>query len=320
MPFTPFHFGPALLIGYPLRRRMDLATFLLANVVTDARAVLVFLDVLSGPLHGPLHNTYLGAFVVAIAFAAVVLSLIRRFPSVANWLSSRPTSAKAVVLASVAGTWLHTTIDAFVHSGMRPFFPLAGNPFYELTAQLSFSANIVFYVGCAIAFVLGVGMIDLSTLRTHWRGFRRAATPTIGIAVGILIAVTVVIAGAGTLTAMETLQGTAPPDVTTERINDTHAAVSWTTDEPTRGYIRVVASTNCDSAWGTVVTEINDSSVTRTHLIVAPVYDLHASQGPLSTTGNDGSYKWYAVKAVTGGETEEVGTTITRRSLSPACR
>jgi hypothetical protein len=60
MPVTPFHFGPALLIEYLLRRRIDLGTFLIASVITDVRAMLVFFGLLPEPLHGPFHQTYLG--------------------------------------------------------------------------------------------------------------------------------------------------------------------------------------------------------------------------------------------------------------------
>lgn len=52
MPVTPFHFGPALLLGYLLRRRLDLGTFLIANISTDMRAVLVFFGVFPEPLYG----------------------------------------------------------------------------------------------------------------------------------------------------------------------------------------------------------------------------------------------------------------------------
>ena len=128
MPFTPFHFGPALLFGYSLRRRMNLVTFLIANVITDVRATLVFFGVLAGPLHGSLHNTYLGAFAVALVFAGGVLLFSRQFPRLAQRMSSQSESAKAVVLASVSGTWLHTTFDAFLHPDMQPFYPLSGNP------------------------------------------------------------------------------------------------------------------------------------------------------------------------------------------------
>lgn len=169
MPLTPFHFGPALLFGYPLRRRMDLVTFLLANVITDVRAVLVFFDVLSGPLHGLLHNSYLGAFAVALVLAGSVLVFSHHFPEIAQQVSSQPESVKAVVLASVAGAWLHTTLDAFTHPDMQPFYPLTGNPFYALIGDLTIAESVIIYGLCTLAFLISVGMISFSAAWKLWQ-------------------------------------------------------------------------------------------------------------------------------------------------------
>lgn len=162
MPFTPFHFGPALLIGYPLRQRMDFLTFLVANVIVDVRATLVFFGVLSGPLHGPLH-TYLGAFALAVVLAGSVLLFARRYPSVAQQMSSRPESVKAVGVASVAGTWLHVTLDAILYPNMQPFYPLAGNPWYGLTS------SAIIYGVCVLAFLLIVGIVGIPAAWKRWQ-------------------------------------------------------------------------------------------------------------------------------------------------------
>jgi membrane-bound metal-dependent hydrolase YbcI (DUF457 family) len=169
MPFTPFHFGPALLFGYPLRHRMDFVTFLLANVITDVRATLVFFGVLPGPLHGVLHNTYLGSFVVALVFAGSVLLFSRRFPTVAHRIRSRPESARAVVLASVAGTWLHVTLDAFTHPEIQPFYPLPGNPLYGLTGDLGIAEGVIIYGLCTLAFCIGVSMVGIAAAWKRWQ-------------------------------------------------------------------------------------------------------------------------------------------------------
>jgi len=41
MPFTPFHLGPALTIGLPLRRFIHAPTFIVANVIVDVEPFLV---------------------------------------------------------------------------------------------------------------------------------------------------------------------------------------------------------------------------------------------------------------------------------------
>ena len=162
MPFTPFHFGPGLLFGFPLRRRMDFVTFLIANVIVDVRATLVFFGFLSGPLHGPLH-TYLGAFVLALVLAGSVHLFSRRFPSIAQRVSSRPTSVSAVGLASIAGTWSHVTLDAILYPAMQPFYPLSGNPWYGLTSPF------VIYGLCTLAFLIGGGVTGASIIWNRWQ-------------------------------------------------------------------------------------------------------------------------------------------------------
>lgn len=163
MPFTPFHFGPGVLFGYPLRRRMDFITFLIANVIVDMRATLVFFGILSGPLHGPLH-TYLGAFALAVVLAVCVLLFSRRFPKIAQQVSSRPESVPAVALASIAGTWLHVTLDAILYPNMQPFYPLSGNPWYNI------ASSFAIYGLCALAFLIGGSAAGISTVWNRWQG------------------------------------------------------------------------------------------------------------------------------------------------------
>jgi hypothetical protein len=62
---------------------------------------------------------------------------------------------------------------------------------------------------------------------------------------GILLGVVVVVGFIGASTAYDKLVGPGNLDVTVERINATHAAVSWTTDKPTYGYLRASVSYQC---------------------------------------------------------------------------
>jgi hypothetical protein len=62
MPFTPLHFGPAILIGLLALKYLDFPTFVAANLVVDWRAALFFLEL--WPFGGSLHSwpsTYPGA-------------------------------------------------------------------------------------------------------------------------------------------------------------------------------------------------------------------------------------------------------------------
>jgi membrane-bound metal-dependent hydrolase YbcI (DUF457 family) len=162
MPFTPFHFGPGLLFGFPLKRHMDFVTFLIANVIVDVRATLVFFGLLSGPLHGPLH-TYLGAFVLALVLAGSVLLFSRRSSSIAQQVSSRPESVTAVGLASIAGTWLAVTLDAILYPAMQPLYPLSRNPWFGLLGASTI------YGLCVLAFLIGGGVAGISIIWNRWQ-------------------------------------------------------------------------------------------------------------------------------------------------------
>jgi membrane-bound metal-dependent hydrolase YbcI (DUF457 family) len=300
---------------------MDFLTFLVASVILDVRAVLVFFGVLSGPLHGLFHNTYLGAFVVALVFAAVVLLFSRRFPSIAQQVSSRPESVKAVVLASVAGTWLHVTLDAFLHPGMQPFYPLPGNPLYGLVG------GFTLYGLCVLAFIVFVGVVGIALIWKRWKhGSVYAESdggPSKNLVAGIIIGIVLgAIVVTGVPVTINAVQGVGTPDVTVERINSTHAAVTWTTEEPTHGYLTIAVSRQCGPAWGerTRIKTIKDSSLSRTHLIIAPMYGPNSSQVDLMTVSGNGPLKWYQVSAVTVGDSERVPTPIVSRNLSRTCR
>lgn len=97
------------------------------------------------------------------------------------------------------------------------------------------------------------------------------------VVVGILIAGLVVAGFAGATTAIDRLNGPGSLEVGVERINDTHAAVSWTTEKPANGILTTYVQFRCSGSW-TAVNSINDSSFSRSHLVVAPIYDLNKSQ------------------------------------------
>jgi len=71
MPFTPYHFGPGLLVGVLLFPFIDLSTVIAASVILDLEPLSVLLLDLPLPLHGFFH-TYLGATIVAFLLAIAI--------------------------------------------------------------------------------------------------------------------------------------------------------------------------------------------------------------------------------------------------------
>ena len=124
MPFTPFHLGPALMLGVTFGY-LDLLTFLLANVIVDFEPffVLVFdLNLHYGyPLHGFFH-TFFGGSIVALILAEVMVMLYSR--------AGKATCRKKLMITALAGVYLHIILDSFLYTDIRPFFPSNTNPLY----------------------------------------------------------------------------------------------------------------------------------------------------------------------------------------------
>jgi len=136
MPFTYFHFGPAILIGLLAYRYLDFPSFVAANVLTDWRAALVFLGFWPPPRHSWVH-TYLGSFACALVFAAAMIYLR---PYLSEYLEmfgvNSDYSNRKIVYSALTGVTVHVTLDAFHHPTMNPFYPLMEKPLYGLMSTL----------------------------------------------------------------------------------------------------------------------------------------------------------------------------------------
>ena len=153
MPFTPFHLGPALAFGLPLRRYLHVPTFIVGNVILDVEGLLVISLGLSYPLHGYLH-TFLSAAIVGLLLGFVMFKLeapMQPFYQKIRLESDKSLKLKSFVLAGIFGAALHIVFDAFLYSEMTPFFPLTTNPFPS--AGLSMSQV---YNACVVLGIFGL--------------------------------------------------------------------------------------------------------------------------------------------------------------------
>jgi membrane-bound metal-dependent hydrolase YbcI (DUF457 family) len=131
MPLTPFHIGPALLIGLLLLKWLDLPTFLIANVIVDIEPVMVIAFGLKCPLHGFFHSFIGGtiaAFLLTIFMRTVrpcLSSLLSRFKIDQSF------SLKSILSASLLGVYIHIILDSRMHHDIRPFYPFDFNPFLD---------------------------------------------------------------------------------------------------------------------------------------------------------------------------------------------
>lgn len=151
MPLTPFHLGPALLLGVSLRRRLDLPTLLAGSVLVDVRAALVVFGPLDPPVHGIL-TTFAGGTVVAVALGAAIAALPGRVQEALDrGRLGRTGSTGPIVAGALAGVYSHVVLDALLYTDVEPFYPLAGNPF--LVGDFA-----LVYGGCVVAGLLGVAI------------------------------------------------------------------------------------------------------------------------------------------------------------------
>jgi hypothetical protein len=153
MPFTPYHFGPGLLVKAALRDRFSFAAYALAEVVIDTE-VLINIIQRRRPLHGKLH-TLVGAvatgLVIGIALHLVGRYLLNSYPKLKQkkWLHiefALPATLLGGVMSGIGGSLL----DALMHADVELFWPFyTGNPLIDAT-----DANII-YIGCILSAIVG---------------------------------------------------------------------------------------------------------------------------------------------------------------------
>ena len=152
MPFTPFHLGPALAIGLPLRRHIHVPTFIIANVIVDIEPFMVLVFNLHYPLHGYLH-TFLGAFIIGLILGYLMYLLERilnPFWKRLFLVSKVFPSPRAFIVAGVSGAILHVFLDSPLYSDIKPLYPILDNPFYNP------GLSIVIYDTCVFMGILGL--------------------------------------------------------------------------------------------------------------------------------------------------------------------
>jgi hypothetical protein len=177
MPFTPFHFGPALCLGIPLRSYIHAPTFILANVILDIEPLLVLLLGLRYPLHGYLH-TFVAAIGVGIIFGLGMFFLERPMQPLYRRLLFEPQARfkkSQFIVAGILGATLHVLFDAPLYGEITPFYPVTANPLYGLGSSLEIYL-LSFWMGVlgTIFYLLLVTVLACKKLRN-----RRIKTQTI---------------------------------------------------------------------------------------------------------------------------------------------
>lgn len=122
MPFTPFHLGPGAVFKAIGGRHFSFMVFGGSQVLMDIEPLIGLLTHKS-VLHGPTH-TLLGAFVIGTVAGIIgkpISATVLRWRSIPHY----PFTWGASFAAAYTGTFSHIVLDAFMHSDMKPWWPIS---------------------------------------------------------------------------------------------------------------------------------------------------------------------------------------------------
>jgi membrane-bound metal-dependent hydrolase YbcI (DUF457 family) len=171
VPFTPYHFGPALLIGMLLFPYIDFATVVVASVILDLEPLVVIIFGLPMPLHSFFH-TYLGATIVSIILSVGIYPCRKSLNKIVSLFGlTQESSFRHIIPACIIGTYFHVLLDSFLYAEMNPFFPLLGNPFLGILSEgFVYTLCLVFAFIGFIAYALRV-LLNLRVGKTDGAAF-----------------------------------------------------------------------------------------------------------------------------------------------------
>lgn len=162
MPLTPFHLGPAMLLGLIFLSYVDLPTFIIANVIVDIEPMFIILFNLDLTHHQFLH-TFLGGTLVAVLLTWIMKKIRSKFSQLLMFLKiEQKSSLRTILLASLSGIYIHIIVDSLMHADIRPFYPLMVNPFlngYILSVLSVYMICIFSFIGGLIVYAIRLVLI-----------------------------------------------------------------------------------------------------------------------------------------------------------------
>lgn len=153
MPFTPYHFGPGLLLKGLGPRHFSFVAFAGTQVVIDLET-LYSMIIGEYPLHRTFHSL-VGATVIGVLVGVTVAALGMMFK---RWLPSGigPTfRAELSIIGALAGGLVggmsHPVLDSLVHGDILVFWPVR-----DTAVQVGIVSAPVLHLSCLLAGLVGV--------------------------------------------------------------------------------------------------------------------------------------------------------------------
>ena len=154
MPYTPYHFGPSSLIGFPLRKWVDIPVFVLVNLAIDLEILIV--EILRP---GHFVPRYAHTLLLGTALGMIWGAMAYPLKGIFKWIMNKiqipyKTNLSKMIFSGIFGAWIHVLIDGLYRSDVRLFWPIKlTNPLarfskgeVELFCVLCFLAAFVVYI------------------------------------------------------------------------------------------------------------------------------------------------------------------------------
>jgi len=123
-PYTPYHIGPSCLLGFLLRRWVDIPVFVLSNFAIDIVVSVVGLWRPRSFVLEHFHTLLIGAAVGILWGIAANL-----FRGLFKWIMLKirlryQTNIRKMIFSGILGTWVHILIDSLYQSDTNLFWPV----------------------------------------------------------------------------------------------------------------------------------------------------------------------------------------------------
>jgi hypothetical protein len=152
VPFTPFHFGPGLLLKSAAPRRVSLAAFAATQVAVDLEP-LYFLLRGEYAVHSVLHTVW-GGGAVGLAVGLSLWIVARSRATGLSPVARVEVGRAPAVLGGLLGGVSHALLDGLMHRDAHALRPLA-----ETQWVLDPGGVAALHVGCVLAGVLGAAVL-----------------------------------------------------------------------------------------------------------------------------------------------------------------